>query len=104
MSRQGKNIVFERGNLGIKPELRHTSVGTPVTNLRLAVNEKRQDRFITEWFDVVVFGKLAEVCCKHLDKGAYIEVEGRLRNETYDDAEGRKCYRTKIEAQKIDFL
>jgi single-strand DNA-binding protein len=103
MSRLGKNVVEERGNLGVKPELRVTSNGTPVTNLRLAVNEKRGDSFITSWFDVVVFGKLAELCTVHLDKGSLVEVRGRLRNETFEK-NGQVQYRTKIEAKEVDFL
>lgn len=105
MPRLGVNKTRHRGNLGFDPELRHTNNNnTAVTNLRLAVNERRGGNIVPIWFDVVVFGDLAEACCRHLRKGALIEVEGRLRHETFTDRDGVARTATKIEARSIDFL
>jgi single-strand DNA-binding protein len=104
MARLGKNKVEIRGNLGLKPELRQTKTGVPVTNLRVAVNEKRGQNIVTSWFDVVCFGKLAEICASRLDKGALVDVEGRLRAEQYQNKTGDTLYREKIEAHNVDFL
>jgi single-strand DNA-binding protein len=103
---EGLNKVMLLGNLGADPELRVTSGGQSVLNLRLATSESyldknrdRQER--TEWHTVTVWGKRAEALSKILSKGSRIFVEGGLRTSSYDDKEGNKRYKTEINALEI---
>ena len=82
------NKVIIIGNLGADPEVRTTTGGQPVANLRIATNEawndkdgNRQER--TEWHAVTVWGKQAEHCGRYLTKGRQVYVEGRLQSRTY---------------------
>src|SRR3990172_4551152 len=89
------NKVFLMGNLTRPPELRYTPSGTPVADLRLAVNrayttqsgEKRQD---TCFLTVVVWGRQAESCGEYLDKGSPILVEGRLQTRDWETKDGQR--------------
>lgn len=103
---EGMNKVILLGNLGADPELRVTSGGQSVLNLRLATTENyldkdkvRQER--TEWHSVAIWGKRAEGLSKFLTKGSRIMVEGGLRTSSYDDKEGNKRYKTEVNATNI---
>lgn len=104
--REDLNRVMLLGNLGADPELRYTSGGQPVLNLRLATTESyldkdkvRRDR--TDWHNVVVWGKRGEALAKLLAKGSSVFVEGPLRTSSYDDREGNKRYKTEIVASNV---
>src|SRR5919108_2000949 len=77
------NRVVLVGNLTKDPELRHTSGGTPVCSLRVAVNSRRRDES-GQWvdkpnyFSVSVFGNQAESCAQFLSKGRPVGIDGRL--------------------------
>lgn len=58
----------------------------------------------TEWFNIVAFGKLAEIGAKYISKGDLVYVEGRLQTQSYEDKEGIKRYSTNIIASNIQFL
>ena len=81
MSR-GLNKVMLIGHLGRDPELRYTPAGTPVANFSLATNrswksadgERHEE---TEWFNIVAWGSLAEICNQHLSTGQQIFLEAR---------------------------
>ncbi len=103
------NKVILIGNLGADPEIRQTSGGTSVCDLRIATNERwndkngqKQER--TEWHRVVVWGNLAEICAKYLSKGRQAYIEGRLQTRSWDDKEGNKRYTTEIVANDVRFL
>lgn len=103
------NKVILLGNLGADPEVRYTSNGQAVTELRLATSEQwtdkdgqRQER--TEWHAVSVWGKTAELCGQHLAKGRSVYVEGRLESREYTDKEGVKRKVWEIRADKVTFL
>lgn len=103
------NKVILVGNLGADPELRYTSSGTPVCELRVATNEswtdkqgQRQER--TEWHRIVVWGKTGENSSKYLSKGRQVYVEGRLQTRSWDDKDGNKRYTTEIVANDVQFL
>lgn len=91
------------GNLGNDPtEIRLTKAGTPVTNLRVAVNNRGTDR--TAWIQVVVFGNVAEAAVEFLAKGDEVGVTGELAmNEWFDD-DGRKRQDLHVIARTLDFL
>lgn len=102
------NKVVLIGRLGNKPELRYTPSGAAVSNFSMATNESwvdksgvKQER--TEWHRIVVWGKLAELCEKFLDKGRQAYVEGRLQTKEYEK-DGQKRYTTEIQAQTVQFL
>jgi len=101
----GLNKVMLLGNLGSDPELRMTSGGQAVLNLRLACSEsyldrdkQRQER--TEWVNVTVWGKRGEALAKLLSKGSRVFVEGGLRTSSYDK-DGDKRYKTEVVASNV---
>jgi single-strand DNA-binding protein len=103
------NRVFLIGNLTRDPELRYTTSGTAVTNLRIAVNRryktqtgemKEETAFIT----VVAWGKQAETCSQFLSKGKPIFVEGRLQMRSWEDPNGQKRNVLEVRASRVQFL
>jgi single-strand DNA-binding protein len=103
------NKVMIIGNLGTDPEMRFTPSGQPVTSFRMASSrtfttpegERKQE---TEWFTIVAWSKLAELCNQFLSKGRMAYVEGRLKTRSWDDKEGVKHYKTEVIASQVIFL
>jgi single-strand DNA-binding protein len=90
------NKIMLIGNLGRDPELNVTQDGTPVTKFSLAVSRKTSTgEKETEWFNIVAWRQLAEVCERYLHKGSKVYIEGRLTQRKYTDREG--VQRTSIE-------
>jgi single-strand DNA-binding protein len=105
----GVNKVIIVGRLGTDPELKAVGSGQNVTRLSVATSEawtgkdgNKQER--TEWHRVTVWGKLAEICAKHLSKGRQVYVEGRLQTRSWEDPQGQKRYATEIVASTVQFL
>ncbi|HPM76707.1 MAG TPA: single-stranded DNA-binding protein [bacterium] len=102
------NRVILMGNLTRDPELRYTGGGTAVCSLSLAVNRrvKKGDRWEEEasFFDIVVFGKIAENSAEYLAKGRPVLVEGELVQRRWDDQEGRKRSKVEVVANTVQFL
>ncbi|MFQ5813558.1 MAG: single-stranded DNA-binding protein [Anaerolineae bacterium] len=108
MSR-GLNKVMIIGNLGRDPEMRYTPSGKAVTSFSVAtnrswVNAKGERREDTEWFNVVAWGNLAEICKQYLTKGQQVYVEGRLQTRGWEDENGKKHYRTELVANEMIML
>ncbi len=83
------NKIMLIGNLGRDPELNVTSEGTPVTKFSLAVSRKTSTgEKETEWFNIVAWRQLAEICERYLHKGSKVYIEGRLTQRKYTDREG----------------
>jgi single-strand DNA-binding protein len=106
---RGLNKVMIIGHLGRDPELRYTPSGRPVASFSVATtrtwtnsNGERQEE--TEWFNVVAWGGLAEVCKQHLRKGQQVYIEGRLQTRGWEGADGKKHYRTELVAQEMIIL
>ncbi len=106
---RGLNRVMLIGNLGRDPEMRYTPSGKPVTSFSLAVSRnwvsadgERHDE--TEWFNVVAWGNLAEICNQHLSKGQKVYVEGRLQTRSWEDENGQKHFRTEVVANEMVIL
>jgi len=102
------NKVTLIGHLGADPELRYTPSGTAVCKLRLATTERYTDKAgekqeRTEWHRVTAWGKLAEICGQYLHKGRLIFIEGRLRNDTWEQ-DGVKRYSYEIVADEMKML
>jgi single-strand DNA-binding protein len=103
------NKVQMTGRLGADPEMRYTPQGHAVTTFRVASNrswrtaegESHED---TEWFRVVAWNKLAEICHKWLSKGSRVYVEGRLQTRQWQDQEGQTRHLTEVIANDMIIL
>lgn len=108
MSR-GLNKLMIIGHLGRDPEMRFTPSGRPVTTFSVATTrswhsadgERHEE---TEWFNVVAWGSLAEICNQHLRKGQQVYVEGRLQTRRWEDSDGNKHYTTELVAKEMIIL
>lgn len=106
---RGLNKVMVIGNIGRDPEMRYTPSGKPVTSFSLASSrswigpdgERREE---TEWFNVVAWGNLAEICNQKLTKSQQVYVEGRLQTRSWDDERGQRHFRTEIVANEMIIL
>ncbi len=103
------NKIMLIGNLGRDPEMNVTGDGTPFTRFSIAVNRRtknakgeRQDE--TEWFNIVAWRSLAEVCNTYLTKGAKVYVEGRLTQRKYTDKNGVERIAVEVIASDVEFL
>ena len=100
------NKMMIIGYLGRDPEMRYTSSGKAVTTFSVATNrtwssssgERHEE---TEWFTVVAWGTLAEICKQHLAKGSQVYVEGRLQTRRWEDTEGKKHAAVEIVASEM---
>jgi len=106
---RGLNKVMIIGYLGRDPEMRYTPAGRPVTSFSVATtrgwtNSNGERREETEWFNVVAWGNLAEICKQRLRKGQQVYIEGRLQTRGWEDAEGKKHFRTELVAQEMIIL
>lgn len=100
------NRVILIGRLTKQPELRITPNGVSVTSFTLAVDRRptQNGQKETDFLDVVMFGKLADVTCKYMDKGRLVAVEGRIQTRTYETKDGQKRKAWEIIADNIQFL
>ncbi|MCP4544330.1 MAG: single-stranded DNA-binding protein [Chloroflexi bacterium] len=106
---RGLNKVMVIGNVGRDPEMRYIPSGKPVTSFSVATfrswaNSEGERREETEWFNVVAWGNLAEICKQHLCKGQQVYVEGRLQTRSWKDQDGRKRFRTELVANEMIVL
>lgn len=108
MSR-GLNKVMIIGHLGRDPEMRYTPSGRPVTTYSVATNRTwntsdGERHTETEWFNVVAWGSLAEICKQHLTKGQQVYVEGRLQTRHWEDGDGKRHTSTEIVSNEMIIL
>lgn len=102
MATRGVNKVILVGNLGQDPEVRYMPNGSAVANITLATSETWRDKQtgenkeVTEWHRVVLFGKLAEVAGEYLRKGSQVYIEGQLRTRKWQGTDGQEKYTTEI--------
>ncbi len=101
------NSVNIMGNLTRDPELKYTNSGKSVCNLSIANNRTYTSggEKVTEvsYFDIEVWGAVAENCAKYLSKGRGIIVEGRLKQERWEK-DGKTQSRVRISANSIHFM
>ena len=105
----GVNKVIVVGRLGADPEVKTVTSGQTVCRLSVATSEnwtdkegQKQER--TEWHRIVIWGRMAEVCGKHLSKGRQVYLEGRLQTRSWEDPQGQKKFTTEIIANTVQFL
>lgn len=106
---RGLNKVMIIGRLGRDPELRYTPSGRAVTTFTVATSRSwntssGERRTETEWFHVVAWGNLAEICKQLLRKGSQVYIEGRLHTRRWEDENGTRHYRTEIVANEMVVL
>jgi single-strand DNA-binding protein len=109
MARGGLNKVMIIGNLGKDPEMKFTPSGKPVTTFSVAVGRmyktpEGESREETEWFRVVAWNQLAEICNQYLHKGSKVYVEGRLQTRTWKDNRVQDRYLTEVIANDMQML
>jgi single-strand DNA-binding protein len=103
------NRITLIGFLGDTPELKFSSQGKPIGTFSLAVNERWKDadgasRERVEWFRIVCFGRLAEVCGEYLNKGRHVYLEGRLQTRKWKGPEGEKRTAIEVVANQMQIL
>ena len=103
------NKVMLIGNLGKDPEVRYTTSGTAVASFSVATSERYKSKSgdweeKTEWHNVVLWGRQAEVAGEWLSKGKTVYIEGRLQTRKWQDKEGRDRYTTEIVGEKMQML
>lgn len=102
------NKVQIIGRLGADPELKSVGNSTNVCKLNVATSEtwlkngEKQER--TEWHRVSVWGKLADLCNKYLEKGKMVYIEGKLQTRQWETENGEKRYSTEVVASSVKFL
>lgn len=106
---RGLNKVMVIGNMGRDPEMRYTPSGKPVTSFSLAssrswVTPSGERREETEWFNVVAWGGLAEICNDKLSKSQQVYIEGRLQTRSWEDENGQRHFRTEVVASDMIIL
>jgi len=97
------------GHLAADPELRQTKSGVMVTQFPLATNYLMKDKNgekseMADFHRIVAFRGLADICNKYLAKGMAVYVEGKLMNNSFDDKNGNKHYRTEIIADNLNII
>jgi single-strand DNA-binding protein len=97
------------GHLGRDPEMRYTPSGRPVTTFTVAVSRswntaEGERRSETEWFNIVAWGNLAEICKQYLHKGQQVYIEGRLQTRQWEDKEGQKHKNVEVVANEMMML
>ncbi|MCL1125901.1 single-stranded DNA-binding protein [Shewanella surugensis] len=110
MASRGVNKVILVGNLGKDPEVRYMPNGNAVANFTVATSEtwkdqqgQQQER--TEWHNIVMYRRLAEVAGEYLKKGSKVYLEGKLQTSKWQDQQtGQDRYKTEINASEMQML
>lgn len=103
------NRVILMGNVTRDIELRYTPSGMAVTDMGMAVNDKRKNEQTGEWIDEVTFvevtlwGRTAEVAGEYLSKGSPVFIEGRLKLDTWEK-DGKKNYKLHVVGQRLQLI
>lgn len=103
------NKVMLIGRLGKDPELTYTTSQRAVAKFSLATNETWKDRDgnqqeSTDWHNIVVWDKLAEIASEWLKKGSHVYIEGRISTRSWEDSESKKHYITEIVGTSLQML
>ncbi|HFQ5115456.1 TPA: single-stranded DNA-binding protein [Vibrio vulnificus] len=105
MARGSVNKVILIGRLGGDPEVRYMPTGGAVANITVATSETWRDKATgeqkerTEWHNVALYGKLAEVAGEYLRKGSQVYIEGKLHTQKWQDQSGQDRYTTRVLVQ-----
>ncbi len=103
------NRVILMGNLTRDPEIRYLQSGMAVSDIGVAVNDKRKNAS-GEWIeevtfvDVTLWGRTAEVAGEYLSKGSPIFIEGRLKLDSWETQDGQKRSKLKVVAERMQLI
>jgi len=101
------NSILLEGNLVADPDLRYTPKGAAVCSFCVACNRfyKQEEELQKEvsYFDVTTWNRQAEVCNEYLTKGRGVRVVGRLKQDRWEDAEGKTRSKVHIVAEHVEF-
>lgn len=100
------NHVYLIGNLVRDPEVKTTNAGIKVCNFTIAINRrmKNNGEQQTDFFNIVAWRQLAELCEKYLSKGKKVAVVGNIQTSSYEDKNGNKRTAWNILADEVEFL
>jgi len=103
------NKVILMGGITRDPEMKQAASGVKVADLSLAISEQWKDKSgesqeSTCYVDVVVWNRQAELCCQYLTKGSQVLVEGRLQLDKWENPQGEKRSRLRVQASRVQFL
>ncbi len=103
------NRIILVGNVGKEPETRYLDSGVALCKFPLATNEKYKNKSgenvkNTEWHNIILWRKLAEIAEKYVKKGDLLYLEGKIRTRSYDDKEGNKRYITEVIVDNMQML
>ncbi|GGI80138.1 single-stranded DNA-binding protein [Shewanella gelidii] len=110
MASRGVNKVILVGNLGKDPEVRYMPNGNAVANFTVATSESWKDQQgqtqeRTEWHNIVMYRRLAEIAGEYLKKGSKVYLEGKLQTSKWQDQQtGQDRYKTEINASEMQML
>jgi len=102
--------VFLLGNVGKDPEVKYTPSGAAVAKFSIATTEKRKGddgkwEDLTEWHNIVAFGRTAEVVEEYVKKGKPVFIEGKNHTSSWEDKDsGKKMYRTEVIVDSLKLL
>lgn len=94
------------GRVGQTPLLRFTpTTNTPVTTLRIATKELKNNEQVTVWHNITVWSSQAEICCKHLEKGSSVIIEGIIQYKNHPSAGDTIIFPiAELVAQRVEFI
>ncbi len=103
------NRVILLGNVTRDPELRYIASGSAVTDLGLAVNDRRKNangEWVEEttFVDVTLWARTAEVACEYLTKGSPVLIEGRLKLDSWEGNDGQKRSKLRVVCDRMQML
>ena len=103
------NKVMLIGNLGKDPEVRYTASGAAVASFSIATSERFKNKSgewedKTEWHNIVLWNKLAEIAKEYLTKGKTVYIEGRLQTRKWQDRDGKDRWSTEIIGDRMQML
>ena len=97
------NKVILVGNVGRDAELSYLKDDLAKLSFSVATTEHMKDKKITEWHNIVMFGKRAEKLAQYITKGCQVIIDGRITNRSWDGKDGKKHYRTEIICNEFEF-
>ena len=103
------NKVMLIGNLGKDPEVRFTASGAAVASFSIATSDRIKNKSgewedRTEWHNIVLWNKQAEVAKEYLTKGKTVYIEGRLQTRKWQDRDGKDRWTTEIVGDRMQML
>ena len=104
------NQVNLIGNLGRDPEVKHLASGDAVCNFSIACSESWKDKNTgekkekTEWVNITIYGKLAEIAGQYLHKGSQVFLSGKLQTRKWQDKDGNDRYTTEVVCSDMKML